>query len=266
MTAARWPGLRRRTREDGAAGFDAAPVEDDPVLDELVAALTADPSSHELDGLERPLAAYRRTVGGRQTLGHGARRPSVLTGLLTTRAAAAAAGVAAGLAATAVVLALGLSPTGTAPSSVTPAATPSGTPTTVGQRTGPDATGPAAHGLCRAWANHREGGDAAALDTPPMRNLAEAAGGAGRIEAYCAAVPHPGQGKGRGQEKDDKDAKHDKDRKDDKDHEDGRTPGPRTTPPGTPSPKPSKPVTPSPSASPTTSPSASPSPSPSPSP
>ena len=58
---------------------------------------------------------------------------------------------------------------------------------------GPDATGPAAFGLCRAWANHEKHDDGTkrAQGSVAMRNLAEAAGGESRVEDYCATVPHP---------------------------------------------------------------------------
>jgi hypothetical protein len=57
-----------------------------------------------------------------------------------------------------------------------------------GQGRGPDATGPAAYGLCRAWAE-QEDPAAKAEHVPPFRNLAAAAGGVDKVEAYCAALP-----------------------------------------------------------------------------
>ena len=63
-----------------------------------------------------------------------------------------------------------------------------------GTAVGPDTTGAAAYGLCTAWASHQKNGDTAAMESVPMRNLAEAAGGEGKIAAYCAAVPQPGNG------------------------------------------------------------------------
>jgi hypothetical protein len=53
---------------------------------------------------------------------------------------------------------------------------------------GPDATGPAAYGLCRAWAE-QEDPAAKAAHVPPFRNLAAAAGGVEKVEEYCAALP-----------------------------------------------------------------------------
>jgi hypothetical protein len=57
-----------------------------------------------------------------------------------------------------------------------------------GQGRGPDATGPAAYGLCEAWAN-QEDPAAKAERVPPFRNLAAAAGGVDKVDEYCAALP-----------------------------------------------------------------------------
>ena len=55
---------------------------------------------------------------------------------------------------------------------------------------GPDGTGPAAYGLCQAFAGKAT--DAPATGSTAYRNLAAAAGGADRIEAYCAGITRPG--------------------------------------------------------------------------
>jgi hypothetical protein len=55
-----------------------------------------------------------------------------------------------------------------------------------GRPVGPDATGPAAHGLCTAY-SHRGHGRSFGHSIA-MRNLARAAGGADRIQAYCSSV------------------------------------------------------------------------------
>lgn len=68
--------------------------------------------------------------------------------------------------------------------------TPSGAPTGTAGAVGPDATGPAAHGLCTAWANVADKGKAA--ESPAFRNLASAAGGPGKVDAWCAALPPVG--------------------------------------------------------------------------
>ena len=68
----------------------------------------------------------------------------------------------------------------------TPQATPART-----DAVGPDATGPAAFGLCTAYA-HAKAHGTASQKAVAFRDLAAAAGGAAKIAAYCAAVPHPG--------------------------------------------------------------------------
>ena len=115
-----------------------------------------------------------------------------------------------------------------------------------GAAVGPDATGPAAFGLCRAWANHEKHDDdkARAKGSVAMRNLAEAAGGEDRVEAYCATVRHPGagsQGKRRSSDvpgtrggpkewNEQKDEKDKKVKKDGKDGEDGKEERPGASP------------------------------------
>ena len=56
---------------------------------------------------------------------------------------------------------------------------------------GPDATGPAAFGLCTAWGHVQTEGQVADKSVA-FRNLATAAGGADKITAYCARVIRPG--------------------------------------------------------------------------
>ncbi len=66
-----------------------------------------------------------------------------------------------------------------------PAASATGTPTH--NPVGPDVHGPAAFGLCTAFAH---GGLPAS--SVPYQNLVAAAGGAGKITTFCATVAHPG--------------------------------------------------------------------------
>ena len=84
---------------------------------------------------------------------------------------------------------------------------PSATKTAVG----PDATGPAAFGLCNAWTHHQANGaktHGKSKDAPPFRNLAKAAGGEAKIAAYCAKIPHPGNdGKPDADDQDNRDGK-----------------------------------------------------------
>lgn len=64
---------------------------------------------------------------------------------------------------------------------------PSSAPT---DAVGPDATGPAAFGLCTAYSHAGDKGQAAERSVA-FRNLTEAAGGEDKVEAYCAEVEHP---------------------------------------------------------------------------
>ena len=202
MRSMTWPKFPPRRPEDGeAVADDAAFADPDPAVEEVLAALTSEPRPHELDGLAQTLSAYRAAVpDARVSHATTARRASVLTGLLTAKAAAAFAGAALGLGATAVAVALSLPPTApnltpVSPAASTPAATSAATPGDDGEGVGPDATGPAAHGLCTAWSRHKANGETTPLDSVAMRNLAEAAGGASKVEAYCATIEHPGEGR-----------------------------------------------------------------------
>jgi hypothetical protein len=188
----------------------------------LLAALNAAPQDGELAGHARVLAEFRRRGGMPVHARRSARRRSrLLTALLTAKAAAAVAVAAAtalgGVAAAAY--------TGTLPAPAqqfahgmigAPSPQPShrpatpqpshrpGTPQVTPARTdavGPDATGPAAFGLCTAYAHAKAHGTAsqkkahgtASQKAVAFRNLAAAAGGPAKIAAYCAAVPHPGR-------------------------------------------------------------------------
>ncbi len=164
----------------------------------LLAALTAAPEGSELAGHAPALAQFRRwdamPVRSRQTAD---RRPRLLTSLLSAKAAAAAVAAAAALGGLATAAYAGALPapaqqfahnTIGAPSpkpSHSPASQPTATPV------GPDATGPAAFGLCTAY-SHAKAHGTASQKAVAFRNLAAAAGGAANITAYCATVPHPG--------------------------------------------------------------------------
>ena len=187
----------------------------------LLAALNAAPQDGELAGHARVLAEFRRRGLPVHARRSARRRPRLLAALLTAKAAAAAAAVAAaalgGVAAAAY--------TGTLPAPAqqfahgmigAPSPQPShrpgtpqpshrpgapqpshrpGTPQATPARTdavGPEATGPAAFGLCTAYA-HAKAHGTASQKAVAFRNLAAAAGGAAKIAAYCTAVPHPGR-------------------------------------------------------------------------
>jgi len=57
--------------------------------------------------------------------------------------------------------------------------------------TGPDASGAARHGLCQAWAAGQGDDHGRRADAPAFQALADAAGGADRVAAYCAAETPP---------------------------------------------------------------------------
>jgi hypothetical protein len=61
-----------------------------------------------------------------------------------------------------------------------------------GAPVGPDPAGPAAHSLCTAY-SHAEAHGSAQLAVAFMK-LAAAAGGGGKVAAYCASAPRPGAG------------------------------------------------------------------------
>jgi len=173
----------------------------------LLAALNAAPQDRELAGHARALAEFRHR-GGRPAHARRSarRRPRLLTSLLTAKAAAAAAAAAVALGGG--VAAAAYTRTLPAPAqqfahnvigapSPSPSASPShrpGTPQATPARTdavGPDATGPAAFGLCTAYA-HAKAHGTASQKAVAFRNLAAAAGGTAKIAAYCTAAPHPG--------------------------------------------------------------------------
>jgi hypothetical protein len=170
-----------------------------PLADGL-ASLTARPASDELAGEAAALAEFYKRVGVPVSVGRSRRRRHpLLTPLLSARAAAAAAVAALSLGGFATAAFAGALPApaqqfahhtfgapaadGDHPTSTHPSAT--ATPV------GPDATGPAAFGLCNAWA-HAKAHGTSSQQSVAFRNLAAAAGGASNVAAYCAAVPHPG--------------------------------------------------------------------------
>jgi hypothetical protein len=183
----------------GAEPAGGLPPQLRPVTD-VLAALTAGPAGDELAGEAAALAEFRSRAGVPVPVSRSRhRRHPLLTSLLSARAAAAAAAAALGLGGFATAAFAGAlpapaqqfahhtfgapaagggQPTGTHPH---PATTP----------TGPDATGPAASGLCTAWA-HAKAHGTPSQQAVAFRNLAAAAGGASNVAAYCAAVPHPG--------------------------------------------------------------------------
>jgi hypothetical protein len=175
-----------------------SPPELQPVAD-VLAALTAGPAGDELAGEAAALAAFRNRAGV-PVPAHRSRhrRHPVPVSLLSARAAAAAAVAALGIGGFATAAFAGALPApaqqfahhtigAPAPDRGQPAGTH---PSATGTPAGPDATGPAAFGLCTAWAHAKAHGTSSQQATA-FRNLAAAAGGAANVAAYCAAVPHP---------------------------------------------------------------------------
>ena len=186
----------------------------------LLAALNEAPQDGELAGHARVLAEFRRRDGRPVHARRSARRRSrLLTVLLTAKAAAAAAAAAVALGGVAAAAYTGTLPAPAQqfahgvigapspqpshrPATPQPSHRPGtpqpsyrpGVPHATPARTdavGPDATGPAAFGLCTAYA-HATAHGTASQKAVAFRNLAAAAGGAAKIAAYCTAVPHPG--------------------------------------------------------------------------
>ena len=173
----------------------------------LLAALNAAPHDGELAGHARVLAEFRHRGGRPVHARRSARRRSRLLTVLLTAKAAAAAVALGGVAAAAYTSTLPAPAQQFAHSVIgapspqpshrpgtpraTPARTNAGPDATGPDATGPDATGPAGFGLCTAYA-HAKAHGTASQKAVAFRNLAAAAGGAAKIAAYCAAVPHPG--------------------------------------------------------------------------
>lgn len=224
----RGPGPGGPHDGDAPPGFTVPTAGMDPgesaALERFVAAMTADARPGELTGFDRPLASYRSAFPVSRPSRPNAWRRSMLSSLVGTTLGATIAGVAVALGGTAVVAYTAAIPPSThqslhvavgaptteatetetpEPSDTSDSPETSGSETSTGTSTdtstgtstatpvGPDATGPAAFGLCTAWSHHQSS-PGASKDAVAFKNLATAAGGAGNIAAYCATVPHPG--------------------------------------------------------------------------
>jgi hypothetical protein len=123
--------------------------------------------------------------------------------LVGAKLGATIAGLAVGLGGAAAVVYVSANVAGTPDTHSTAAVTPTqaassgasthatGTPTPSGTPVGPDATGPAAYGLCTAW--EAVAGNGKAMDSVAFTNLAMAAGGEDKIAGWCATVTAPGR-------------------------------------------------------------------------
>lgn len=217
---------------------EQAPADLRPVAEVLVA-LQAPPDRREVAGWGQALTVYREMAGRPAMPGRPrSQRPRLIASPLGARFAAAAGaaviavlggGVAAAYAgslpgalqriAHEAIAAPGVRESLTAP-----------TPRSVGHSAGPSVTGAAVYGLCNAYQHAEEHGNAGQRSVA-FSNLVNAAGGADKVAAYCASVPHPGAtsppGRRVGQTVSPTDTRH------------GRKP---TTPPGKPTTPPGKPT------------------------
>lgn len=173
-------------------------------VNELLTALRAAP----VDPVERPgqaqaLDAYRETFATSDPAHQRRRRPAMLSTLLGAKLGAALAAGAVGFGGIAVAAAAGVLPDAAQDFAhntvgVVPAAHPDKsakdvktTETTKETPVGPDATGPAAFGLCTAWSHAKDSANAAEKSIA-FRNLATAADGEEGIADYCLRVAKPG--------------------------------------------------------------------------
>jgi hypothetical protein len=158
----------------------------------LLAAVSAPPDTEELAGQAAVVAVFGTAARSHSPQLIDPRRSRVLTKLLTAKVAATALGVlmTGGVAAAA---------TGNLPAPAQQAAhallggagvpaPAEATATTRAHPVGPDAAGPAAQGLCRAWSAGQGGQHGSKLDAPAFAALTKAAGSSDQIAAYCARV------------------------------------------------------------------------------
>lgn len=175
----------------------------DPSLAPVIRALTAEPSERELDGIGPALAELRARVAQASP---GARRRRMLATAFGAKLGATLGGVAAGLVGVGTVLLVSTHlPSGAqlpagldGPAQPHPAVVSATAPPR-----GPDANGPAKHGLCTAWTARSTHGSQGKVDgSVAFANLVEAAGGADKVAAFCADVLKPrasgGPGSGNG--------------------------------------------------------------------
>ena len=171
--------------QDRGPGEDAAPLREAP-------------SHGELTGLDPVLAEFCG-AGGMPDGFHRSRRrrPALLRTLLSVKVAGAvAATVLGGNVAAAYAGVLQAAVQKIAHNSIAaPAASAKPSPHQThhaGALVGPDPAGPAAHSLCTAYSHAEAHGSA--QQAVAFRKLAAAAGGGGKVAAYCASAPRPGAG------------------------------------------------------------------------
>lgn len=185
----------------------------------VVSAATAPATPEELAGEPAAVAQFAAmTRSGSRTRATTTRRASaprriltfrlavaVLAAVLSIGGAAAATGIFPGPAKPPAGHRPGSTGGGGSPTTAAPGRTDAASTTTEAERargggtaTGPDASGPAMEGLCRAWQAGEGERNGKREDSTAFRALAAAAGGADRIDAYCQAVtPEPPKDKGK---------------------------------------------------------------------
>jgi hypothetical protein len=161
---------------------------------DVMNALTAPPERTELAGYSQAMDTYGRAFARPRS-----RRVAMISSAAGLKALASAAGAAVALGGVATIVfasgAMGpahqtmVTPVATSATNDASKTTPKDDKT--GTPVGPDASGPAAFGLCNAWSHHQANG-AKPTGSIAFRNLATAAGGESKIAAYCAKIPHPG--------------------------------------------------------------------------
>jgi hypothetical protein len=169
---------------------------------DVLAALRAAPANNEAAGKAAALAQFRQRVGvSSQPIRSRRRRPTLLSSLLSAKAAAAAAIAVVGVGGVATAAFAGALPSpaqqfahdtigAPSPHSSSSAQARDSNAGHSGTPVGPSASGPAAFGLCMAYARAKEHGTAA-QKAVAFRNLEKAAGGAASVASFCASVAHP---------------------------------------------------------------------------
>ena len=205
------PNFLRPAARDGLPFSDAAlaallagaePPEPMPGLQpvaDVLAALRSGPTGDELVGEASVLAEFRRGAGvvARTPAPH---RPRRVTSLVGARAAVAAAVAALSLGGLATAAYAGMLPApvqrfahDTIGAPPAPSGSPAGTHLARSQApVRPGAAGSTAHRLCTAYTVAKAHGTAAQR-AAAFHNLVGAAGGAGKIAAFCGTTVHPGR-------------------------------------------------------------------------
>jgi hypothetical protein len=203
------PNFLRPAARDGLPFSDAAlaallagtePPEPMPGLQpvsDVLAALRSGPTREELAGEASVLAEFRRGAGvaARTPAPH---RPRRVTSLVGARVAVAAAAVTLGGLATAAYAGMLPAPVQRlAHDTIGAPAAPSGSPAATHLARSqapvrPGASGSTAHRLCTAYTAAKAHGTAAQR-AAAFHNLVGAAGGAGKIAAFCGTAAHPGK-------------------------------------------------------------------------